>query len=53
MNLENFYSEMNIKDIDTLIHGLIKNLTEYYENFKNTDSLIYSSHFKVIYLSNV
>ena len=44
---------MNIKDIDTLIHGLIKNLTEYYENFKNTDSLIYSSHFKVIYLSNV
>ena len=47
LNLENFYSEMNLKDVETLIQGLIKNLIEYYENFKNFENSLYSTINKV------
>ena len=47
LNLENFYSEMNLKDIDMLIKGLIRNLIEYYEIFKNTLTLPNLSPLKV------
>ena len=48
LNLENFYSEMNLKDIETLIQGLIKKLIEYYEIYKISDNLLYLSPNKVI-----